>query len=80
MGRILYPLAGAVVGFLLAVLVVMLVFEHIVGAHGFGLLGAALVTYIVFGPAGAVGGVVVGYRLWSRRHTARLLRDMDRDA
>lgn len=79
MGRFLYPLAGAVIGYVLAVLVVFFAFKWIIGGKGLELLGVALMTYLAVGPAGAMGGVIVGYRLWSRKHTAKLIRDLDRD-
>ena len=77
MGRLFYPLGGAIVGYLLAVLTAVLVFEFVLGAKGLGLLGAALLCYVVFGPVGLVAGIVIGYRLWSRRRMASLLRDSD---
>lgn len=79
MGRILYPLAGAILGYVLTVLVVFFAFKWIIGGKGLELLGVALMTYLAIGPAGAMGGLILGYRLWARRHTDALIRDLDGD-
>lgn len=79
MGRILYPLVGAVIGYLITVLLVVFVFKFFVGGKGLELLGFALMTYLAIGPAGAMGGMMIGYRRWSRLHTARLVRESEGD-